>query len=94
MNGGYEPRWRADGRELCYLTDDQKLMAVPVTSGAVPFGVPKPLFQTDVHPGVSALRTHYVPNSDGSRFLINRRSPDSASNTITVVLNGMAALTR
>ena len=92
VNGGYEPRWRADGRELYYLTDDQKLMAVPVTSGAVPFGVPRPLFQTEVHPGVSSLRTHYVPNSDGSRFLINRRSPDSASNTITVVLNGMAGL--
>ena len=46
VNGGYEPRWRADGRELYYLADDRKLMAVPVSSGAVPFGVPRPLFQT------------------------------------------------
>ena len=53
INGGYEPRWRADGRELYYLAEDRKLMAVPVSSGAAPFGVPTALFQTDVHAGVS-----------------------------------------
>ena len=48
-NGGYEPRWRADGREIYYLAEDRKLMAVPVSAGAAPFGVPTALFQTDVH---------------------------------------------
>jgi hypothetical protein len=66
-------------------------MAVPVSAGAVPFGVPRPLFQTEVHAGVSSLRTHYVPGSDGSRFLIHRRSQDMARATITVV-NGMTAV--
>jgi serine/threonine protein kinase len=94
VNGGYEPRWRADGRELYYLSDDQTLMAVPVSPGAVPFGVPRPLFQTQVHGGVSSLRTHYVPNRDGSRFLIHRRSQDVAPTTLTVVLNGLTALKR
>ena len=32
VNGGYEPRWRADGQELYYLANDQMLMAVPVSS--------------------------------------------------------------
>ena len=94
VNGGYEPRWRSDGRELYYLAEDQTLMAVPVSSGAVPFRVPRPLFPTQVHVGVSSLRTHYVPNRDGSRFLIHRRSKDVAATTITVVLNGMMALKR
>jgi dipeptidyl aminopeptidase/acylaminoacyl peptidase len=93
-NGGYEPRWRADGREIYYLTDDRVLMAVPVSSGASPFGVPRPLFQTQVHAGVSMLRTHYVPNRDGSRFLIHTRSSDLAPATITVVLPWTAALER
>ena len=69
-------------------------MVVPVSSGAVPFGVPRPLFQTHVHAGVSPLRTHYVTNRDGSRFLIQRRSQDVVPTTITVVLNGMTALKR
>ena len=94
VNGGYEPRWRADGQELYYLADDQTLMAVPVSSGATPFGVPRPLFRTQVHAGVSSLRTHYVPNRDGSRFLIHRRTSDVAPASITIVLNGMTALKR
>jgi Tol biopolymer transport system component len=94
VNGGHEPRWRADGRELYYLADDQTLMAVPVSSGTAPFGVPRPLFRTQIHVGVSSLRTHYVPNGDGSRFLIHRRSQDVFPTTITVVLNGMTALKR
>ena len=61
--GGYEPRWRADGREIYYLAEDRKLMAVPVSSGARPFGVPRVLFQTEVHTGVHILRTHYVPST-------------------------------
>ncbi len=48
-NGGYEPRWRADGREIYYLSEDRKLMAVSVGAGPS-FGIPKPLFQTHVPP--------------------------------------------
>ena len=60
-NGGYEPRWRADGRELYYLSDDRKLMAVSVGSGPSS-GAPQVLFQTRVVFGVNTMRTHYVPS--------------------------------
>ncbi|MEZ5291611.1 MAG: protein kinase [Vicinamibacterales bacterium] len=94
--GGYEPRWRADGRELYYLTEDGTLMAVPVIPSAPPgaprFGTPKALFKTQVYPGVSQLRTHYVPNHDGSRFLVHTRSGDPPPASITVVLNWPALL--
>jgi eukaryotic-like serine/threonine-protein kinase len=94
ISGGYEPRWRADGKEIYYLSEDRRLMAVPVSSGPTPFGVPYPLFQTDVHPGVNLLRTHYVPNRDGTRFLINTRSREIAPAPITLVLNWTAGLKR
>jgi Tol biopolymer transport system component len=90
-SGGYEPRWRADGRELYYLSEDRKLMAVTVADG-LSFGVPKPLFQTRVPPGVDAFRTHYVPAADGKRFLINTQTSDLEPNPITVVLNWTAGL--
>ncbi len=92
-NGGYEPRWRGDGREIYYLSEDRKLMAVPVGPGPS-FGVPKPLFQTRVPAGVDALRTHYVPTRDGQRFLVNTEIGDPAPNPITVVLNWTAGLKR
>src|SRR5262249_27557632 len=46
-NGGYEPRWRADGREIYYLSRERKLMAVAVAAGPK-FGRPQTLFQTEV----------------------------------------------
>jgi len=92
-NGGYEPRWRGDQREIYYLSEDRKLMAVPVGPGPS-FGVPKPLFQTRVPAGVDAYRTHYVPARDGQRFLVNTEIGEPAPNPITVVVNWTAGLKR
>jgi eukaryotic-like serine/threonine-protein kinase len=89
--GGYEPRWRADGREMYYLSLDQKLMAVGVGPGPS-FGAPTELFQVRVAGGVSEQRTHYVPSRDGQRFLINTRISDTTMVPITVVLNWTAGL--
>jgi serine/threonine protein kinase len=89
-NGGYEPRWRADGREVYYLSDDRKLMVVAVGAGPS-FGIPQPLFQTRVPEGVAANRTHYVPDKDGQRFLVNAAG-DAPISPITVVLNWTALL--
>jgi eukaryotic-like serine/threonine-protein kinase len=90
-DGGYEPRWRSDGREIYYLSEDRKLMAVLVGAGPS-FAVPKMLFQTRVPEGVTARHTHYVPSRDGQRFLINTQTGDSLPNPITVVLNWQAEL--
>ena len=91
ISGGYEPRWRADGREIYYLSEDRKLMAVSVGPGSS-FGLPQTLFQTRVAAGVSANRTHYVPSRDGQRFLVNTQTSDPAPTPITVVLNWTAGL--
>ena len=91
-NGGYEPRWRADGREIYYLSEDRKLMVVSVGAGPS-FGIPKPLFQTQVPAGVTAYRTHYVPSRDGQRFLVNVAT-DTVASPITVVLNWSASLNK
>jgi hypothetical protein len=65
-------------------------MAVPVGAGPS-FGIPKPLFQTRVPAGVTALRTHYVPSRDGQRFLVNVALGAPAS-PINVVVNWTATL--
>ncbi len=90
-DGGYEPRWCGDGREIYYLSEDRKLMAVSVGAGPS-FAVPKMLFQTRVPEGVTSRRTHYVPSRDGRRFLVNTQTGDALPNPITVVLNWQAEL--
>jgi Tol biopolymer transport system component len=92
-NGGSEPRWREDGREIYYLSEERKLMAVSVGPDRS-FGVPKLLFQTQVPAGVVAFRTNYVPSRDGQRFLINTQTGSPAPLPITVVLNWTAGLKR
>jgi Tol biopolymer transport system component len=91
--GGYEPRWRHDGRELYYLSDDRKLMAVPVTTEpGFTAGAPKALFQTGVPAGVNPFRTNYVPAGDGQRFLVNTVRDDTGPEPITVVLHWTSGL--
>jgi hypothetical protein len=92
-SGGYEPRWRRDGREIYYLSEDRKLMAVSISAGPI-FDIPKPLFQTRVRAGVNAIRTNYVPSGDGRRFLVNTQSGEPPPVPITVVLNWTAGLKR
>ena len=89
--GGYQPRWRADGREMYHLSPDQKLMAVAVGPGPS-FGTPMELFPVRIAGRRELARTHYVPSRDGQRFLINTPAGDPAMVPITVVLNWTAGL--
>jgi Tol biopolymer transport system component len=93
--GGVQPRWRADGKELFYLALDQKLMAVPVTTGAsAEVGTPAALFQTRLNT-VGTLapdnRQLYDVSSDGKRFLL-MLPPEGAGPPLTVILNWTAGL--
>jgi eukaryotic-like serine/threonine-protein kinase len=88
-NGGMEPIWRDDGRELFYLDLDGQLMAVPVsTQPAFDQGTPEPLFRTGMRPN---LLNQYAPAKDGQRFLL--LEPDrSGGESLTFVLDWPAQL--
>jgi len=87
-DGGAEPRWRSDGRELFYLAADRRLMAVPVTLGSsFEHGAPKALFRTRITAFANPFRTTYAVSRDGQRFLINAPADDGAMPSLTVVVN-------
>ena len=88
--GGTQPRWRRDGKELFYLALDRKLMAVTVKTGATfENDAPRAMFQTELN--VAGLRQSYAVSADGNRFLLNT-SLGTESPPITVVLNWPALL--
>ncbi|MBK5292953.1 MAG: PD40 domain-containing protein [Acidobacteriia bacterium] len=67
-SGGYQPKWRKDGKELFYLTQDGKLMVVEVNAGgALAAGTPKLLFQTPVKGDWRF--DQYAVSGDGQRFI-------------------------
>ena len=96
-DGGFEPLWRRDGKELFYLAGNNTLMAVDVTSTptAIDVGPPKPLFPTRIRLlEIQAGARHYGVSSDGQRFLVANATDAARSTPITVVLNWMAALAK
>jgi Tol biopolymer transport system component len=88
-DGGDQPLWRADGRELYFLSSDRKLMAVELSlKGDVEVGVPKVLFPVRVpQNGISDNRSQYLPAPDGSRFLVLASADDRQDQPAVVVLN-------
>lgn len=87
--GGLQPHWRSDGRELFYLRLDGTMMSVAVNPGSdFEFGTEQPLFAT----GLRFLTLHtswmnqYSVSRDGQRFLLNRSLPDATQGAITSVI--------
>jgi serine/threonine protein kinase/Tol biopolymer transport system component len=84
--GGHQPRWRADGKELFFLSETRDVMAVPISTsadGSLNAGTPQLLFVTSA--ASFAERNSWDVAPDGQRFLVNsvpiQRAP------ITVVVN-------
>jgi serine/threonine protein kinase/Tol biopolymer transport system component len=85
--GGIQPKWRPDGKELFYLALDGRLMAVPLTAGETfDMGQPTALFQTHLETVTGFVWHQYDVSRDGQRFLVN--SPEAISpSPLTVVVN-------
>jgi Tol biopolymer transport system component len=97
MNGGNEPRWDDQGRELFYLAHDARLMAATVNLGTkVQIGSTTTLFK--IHTGPtrnSGFDVNYTVRRDAQRFLISTATESSgAMSTTTIVLNWSAAFDR
>ena len=99
INGGSQPRWRGDGRELYFFGPDRKLMAVEV-KGEAPdkfeVGIPQPLFEFRVGGGGIDLgfpgTGYYTVSRDGKRFLVTATAQLPENQQISVVQNWTAAL--
>jgi len=90
-DGGRDPQWRADGRELYFRSLDAHLMATPIEKGpGFVSGTPQALFQARFSP--IPIRSLYRPSPDGQRFLVNTPRRGEATTPAIVVLNWAAAL--
>ena len=90
-NGGSQPRWRHDGRELFFLAPDGTMMAagIPVAKD-FEARVAEPLFPTGV--AFTGNRRQYDVAKDGKRFLVIVPERRTSPSPITVLVNWLAAL--
>lgn len=91
VNGGTQPRWRNDGKELYYVAGESALMAVPVDSAHVlVLGQPHRLFESD---DLRVFRNNPWPQYDvsdeGQHFLTSTPVQDenAVHTSIHIVLN-------
>jgi serine/threonine protein kinase/dipeptidyl aminopeptidase/acylaminoacyl peptidase len=91
--GGAEPKWREDGRELFFLAADRMMMAVRVSLRPT-FTIEgtTPLFQTRVPMLANAYRSHYDVSADGERFLVNTTPTYVRPPAIHIVMDWRALL--
>jgi Tol biopolymer transport system component len=89
--GGSQPRWRRDGSELFYLSQDSQLMAVAVKSGnEFESGRPRPMFQVRGTRPFHDYLYEYDVTPDGKRFLFNL-SREGTVSPLSVVVNWNSA---
>jgi Tol biopolymer transport system component/predicted Ser/Thr protein kinase len=90
-DGGTEPMWSGDGREIFYLDPGGKVVSVSVEVGATfRAGLPEPLFSPPLYPVIQ--RERYIVSQDGQRFLVLSTPSGEAVRPTTVVLNWDAGL--
>ena len=84
-NGGREPAWRGDGRELFFLSGDT-VMAADVHTGATGFewSAPRPLFQI---PNLQAVPRGLCVSADGQRFVAVIAKVPSAPQRFSTLMN-------
>jgi Tol biopolymer transport system component len=89
--GGSQPVWRADGKELFYLSPDNVLMSAAITPDTT-FNCdrPVPLFDTRMRV-LRGPRNDYATR-DGKRFLFRMPAQAGPAPPIHVVVNWSAAL--
>jgi hypothetical protein len=90
-DGGAQPQWKRDGRELFFVGLDDRLMAALIAfpqDGSVEIGGITAWFATRIAGGPlpGPQRQQYEVSSDGDRFLINTATEEIAS-PIRVILN-------
>jgi eukaryotic-like serine/threonine-protein kinase len=86
--GGTDPRWRADGKELYFISPDGKMMASSINVQGSTFAATAPvaLFQASPVTGLGFNKQEYAVSRDG-RFLINQPAEASINAPITLILN-------
>ena len=84
VNGGTDPSWRADGKELDYMAP-RALMFVSVTTGpSFAFGTPVELFKVELGGNPNRPLHSYSASPDGRKFLVSEVSGEPQVITVVV----------
>jgi serine/threonine-protein kinase len=96
-DGGNEPQWSRDGRELFYRSGNKMIAVAIATEGGFVAGKPRQLFEGNYITTLAGwVRANYDVSPDGQRFLMLKRVDQGRERPaqINVVLNWSEELKR
>ena len=90
--GGSYPRWRRDGRELFYLSPDNKIMSAEIAEQGASLTIDKVQTLFQVNPAGGLGGWEYDVSADGKKFVVVSQGAQQASAPLTLVTNWPALL--
>jgi serine/threonine-protein kinase len=91
IDGGIDPVWSRDGRELFYRQGDQMMAVSVAPKGQFSAGRPQRLFE--VHFDAGDNGPNYDVSPDGQGFVMPRRNQGAMPGELHLVLNWFAEVT-
>src|SRR3954463_2331291 len=85
--GGTDPKWRADERELFYVSPDSQLMSVALGRDDIDPGTPRPLFPLRDAAAIAPFLSAFDVQPDGQRFLVGEPIENVQTVPLTVLVN-------
>jgi serine/threonine protein kinase len=92
-DGGAQPRWNKNGKEIFYISLDGKMMPTSVKLSpdgrSAEVGTPVALFPVRIagSPVSNIDKQQYAVSSDGQRFLVNLAADEGAASPINLIYN-------
>jgi Tol biopolymer transport system component len=91
-DGGTQPRWSRDGRELYYVSGGRTIMAAAFDVGMRPAEPPRRLFDVPIHTAFRSFVPFKYDVAPDGRFLIVVRASQEPPPPLVLVLNWQAGL--
>jgi Tol biopolymer transport system component len=91
-DGGEQARWRADGRELIYVSSNRRFMSVDVDAGRnFHAGTPRRLFDARIRRSTDDM-FHYAISRDGQRLIVDAIDGPEPSAQVTLATDWRSSL--
>ena len=87
VDGGGQPKWRGDGKELFYTTPGNLLMSAAVRAAGEQLEVSLPTKLFEIRGLQGTGYDDYAPSPDGQRFLVKQEVEESRKPQLQIVTN-------
>jgi len=92
VNGGGQPKWRGDGKEIFYTTPDSRLIAVGVRTAGDQLALDPSVDLFTLRGLELTFKDEYAVTADGQRFLVKKPLEGNTEPQLHILTNWTSLL--